>query len=290
MKYDAYLKLTNDNKLNLDIAKLKTDVVIPKQGEGIKLNHDGTLSIDRNVLTSMINVNGLLGLQIARNELIVNENTMSKNLIRLNSNSPLVRRDNNFFELKCDRVSTDTDFVTGVLMVKSSYVMSFINKDINNLTSIMFNFITEPLKKHISINSTLFTTSDNDSYIKLLYNNQGIIFKFNDMFEYYPRIYFSEVIIPTTETILKECVISFYYYKNLSKFIFFVNDVNIYNKTLFLRYVSMFTHQYHNYYLCNNIDNTQSFNGKFYYYSCLQNITEHEAMNLHRYYKYIHNI
>ena len=52
----------------------------------------------------------------------------------------------------------------------------------------------------------------------------------------------------------------------------------------------MFTHQYHIFHLCNNSDNSQSFNGKFYDYSMLQNITESEALNLHEYYKYIHNI
>ena len=46
--------------------------------EGIKLNHDGTLSIDRNSLTSMINVGALSGLQILNNTLLVDEDTMSK--------------------------------------------------------------------------------------------------------------------------------------------------------------------------------------------------------------------
>ena len=92
-----YFKL-NKNKLDLDITKLRTDIVIPKRNEGIKLNHDGTLSIDRNILTSMINVVALSGLQISNNTLLVDEDTMSKNLIRLNSNSPIVRRDNNFFD------------------------------------------------------------------------------------------------------------------------------------------------------------------------------------------------
>ena len=60
---------------------MKTDIVIPKMNEGIKLNHDGTLSIDRNSLTSMINVGALSGLQILNNTLLVDEDTMSKNLI-----------------------------------------------------------------------------------------------------------------------------------------------------------------------------------------------------------------
>ena len=82
-------KLTND-KLDLDITKLKTDIVIPKQNEGSLLNHDGTISLDRNVLTSFINVGSFSGLQSIGNQLIVDEDILSKNLIRLNSNSPIV--------------------------------------------------------------------------------------------------------------------------------------------------------------------------------------------------------
>ena len=49
-------------------------------------------------------------------------------------------------------------------------------------------------------------------------------------------------------------------------------------------------YQYHDFYLGNNADNSQSFYGKFFDYSMLQNVTESEAINLHEYYKYIHNI
>ena len=85
--YNPYIKLTND-KLDLDITKLKTDIVIPKINEGIKLNDDGTLSIDCSVLTTMINIGSLSGLKIVGNELIIDEDMMSKKLIRLYSNQP----------------------------------------------------------------------------------------------------------------------------------------------------------------------------------------------------------
>ena len=127
MAYNPYFKVSN-NQLDLDIAKLKTDIVIPKTNEGIKLNYDGTLSVDKSVLTSFINVGSLSGLKIVGNQLIVDENLMSSNLIRLNSNSSLKRRANNFYEIVYDRVSIDAEFSTGNLMVKSTYVSSILNE------------------------------------------------------------------------------------------------------------------------------------------------------------------
>ena len=125
LAYTQYIKLSSD-KLDLDITKLQRDIVIP--GEGIKLNHDGTLSIDRDVLTSLINVGSLSGLKIVGNELIVDESLMSSNLIRLDSNSSLKRKANNFHEIAYDRISIDADFITGNLMVKSTYVPSIVNE------------------------------------------------------------------------------------------------------------------------------------------------------------------
>ena len=124
LAYTPYFKLSSDNKLDIDITKLKTDIVIPN--EGIKLNHDGTISIDTSVLTSMINVGSLSGLQIMGNQLIVNENLMSSNLIRLDSNSTLKRKANNFYEIECDRISIESDFVSGALKVKDGYIPSII--------------------------------------------------------------------------------------------------------------------------------------------------------------------
>ena len=53
---------------------------------------------------------------------------------------------------------------------------------------------------------------------------------------------------------------------------------------------NLLRHKYHDFYLGNNSDYSQSYNGKMYNFSMLQNITEQEALNLHEYYKYIHNI
>ena len=401
LSYNPYFKLSND-KLDLNITKLQTDIIIPKQNEGIKLNHDGTISIDRSILTSMINVSSLSRLKIVGNQLIVDESLMSSNLIRLDSNSSLKRRANNFYEIVYDRVSIDTDFVSGNLMVKPTYVPSIVNENyiknkvineswfkdtlnfqgpsilkkcalcywdlddessvdktistnviINkfqnhkykfndfyyfvtqdsptyyykhysiakflevitdnyiyfnnttqrikytdifnkttNLKSIMFNFVIEPEKKSIDINSTLFQI-ETDNYIKLLYNNQAIIFKFGDMYKIRPNI-INEVIIPTAESLLnRKNVISIYCTNinntNNEKIIVFVNSNIIYEDSLQIT-TTMFANQYHNFYLCNNNDSSQSFNGKIYIYSMLQNISESEAFNLHEYYKYIHEI
>ena len=128
LDYTPYFQLTN-NKLDININKLQTDIVKPKHNEGIKLNSDGTLSIDRNVLTSMLNVGSLSGLKIINNEIIVDEGLMSSNLIRLNSNSSLKRRDNNFCEVVYDRVSIEADFTTGNLQVKDTYVPSVVTTD-----------------------------------------------------------------------------------------------------------------------------------------------------------------
>ena len=147
-----------------------------------------------------------------------------------------------------------------------------IFKKTSELQSIMFNFIIEAEKKSIDINSTLFSTSDNNSYIKLFYDNQGIIFRIDDMYKSYPSVHFKEIIIPTTDTLLnKQCVISLCCHMNetsLSKIVVFVNDNKIYDST-FLLNGSMSIHQYHEFYLCNYTDNSQSFNGNFYDYSCL---------------------
>ena len=406
LNYDAYFKLTND-KLDIDITKLKTDIVIPKQSEGIKLNHDGTLSIDRDVLTSMINVGSLSGLKIVGNKLIIDEALMGSNLIRLDSNSTLKRRANNFYELELERISIDSDFTTGALKVKDTYVPSVIttdyikNKVVNesyfkdllkfqgpcilkrcalcwwdldieadvdktittnvvinkfqnqkhrfndfyyfttennplyyykhystaifstiishnyiyfnntnqrikytdsfvkkdNLISISFNFVIEPEKKNIDINSTLFQ-SETDNYIKLLYNNQGITYKFGDMYTTPYRTYTNEIVVSTPTTLLNRKNVITIYISGFNdiypeQIIVYVNSHKIHDSTISIgpSIVPSFNRQqYHIFNLCNNNDNSQSFNGKFYDYSMLQNITESEAINLHEYYKYIHNI
>ena len=407
LAYNPYFKISN-NQLDIDINKLMTDIVIPKQNEGIKLNSDETLSIDPSVLTSMINVGSLSGLKILGNQLIIDENIMSANLIRLYNNSTLKRRNNNFYEIVYDRISIDADINTGDLMVKPTYVPSIITNDyiknkivnetwfkdilkfqgpailkrcalcywdiddestvdksistnviinkfqnhkykfndfyyfttqnnpsyhykhysfaifpevvtdnyiyfnntnqkikytdifnkISNLTSFMLNFVIEPEKKTIDINSTIFHTG-NDNYIKLLYNNQGIVFKFGVMVENFTTnaTIHNEIIVPTSETLLnRKNVISFCFNYTQNRVYIIVNSNIIYNNNdlhicgVSTNNTSMLEHQYHDFYIANNHDNTQSFNGKIYDYSMLQNISESEAINLHEYYKYIHNI
>ena len=407
LDYTPYFKLSSDGKLSLDIDKLITDVIIPKQNEGIKLNNDRTLSIDTSVLTSLLNVGSLSALKIVGNTLIVDETEMSKNIIRLNSNSPLKRRSNNYYEVECDRISIDSDFTTGALKVKDTYVPSVVTEDyiknkvinesyfkdmlkfqgpailnrcslcywdlnnvsdvdktigtnsvtinkfhnqkhkfndfyyfttekqpnynykhfsfsvfnyINNdnyiffnntnqkinfvdsflkknqLFSFAFNFIISPEKKTVDINSTLFQSGSYD-YIKILYNNQGIIFRFGDMYNA-SGDYVLESIIPTPTSLLnRKNVITIYFNgindinTNNRKSIVYVNGNKIQDIvfTITPSFIS-YTQQYNNFQLCNNTDNSQSFNGKFYDFSMLQNISVEEMINLHEYYKYIHNI
>ena len=406
LDYDAYFKLTN-NKLDIDITKLKTDIVIPKQNEGIKLNHDGTLSIDTSVLTSLINVSSLSGLKIVNNTIIVDEGLMSSNLIRLNSNSTIKRRANNFYEIECDRVSIDSDFTSGALKVKDTYVPSvvtsdyiknkvqnesyfkdmlkfqgpcilkrcalcwmdlncegdvdksigtnsvIINKlhnqkhrfkdfyyytcensptyhykhytylvftDINNdnhiyfnntnqkmtfvdaflkkndLFSVCFNFVIEPEKKSVDINSTLMSY-DTDNYIKVLYNNQGIVYRFGDMYK--NSNYLLEAIIPTPNSLLNRKNIITVYFSgindtlgNNNKNIVYVNSNKIQDDIITINpsFIDQLQQQYNTFNLFNNINNSQSFYGKFYDFSMLQNLSVQEMINLHEYYKYIHNI
>ena len=84
------------------------------------------------------------------------------------------------------------------------------NKE-SNLTSFAFNFVIEPENKAIDINSTLMEC-ENDNYIKLLYNNQGIIFKFGKMIEDYLTnpTYPNEIIVSTTTMLNKKNVVTFF--------------------------------------------------------------------------------
>ena len=75
----------------------------------------------------------------------------------------------------------------------------------------------------------------------------------------------------------------------MEKIIIFVSSSKIYEDTMEIN-TSLFTHQYHDFYLGKNSDNSQSFYGKYYNYSMFQNISQIEAFNLHEYYKYIHEL
>ena len=407
LSYNEYFKQTNDGKLDLDLNKIQTETVKPS-GTGLQINTDGTFSLN-NKITKLLNLSPLSGLEISGDQLIINEHTLSRNVIRLNTNSPITRDNNNFYKLKIDTISIDSDNNTGSLFVKPTYVPSIITKDyikdkivnetyykdmlkfqapcilrrcglcycdlntvsdvdktintndvtinkfhnqkhkfndyfyfttennptyhykhysfaifpevINdnyiyfnntnqkikytdifnnrlNLSSLVFNFVIEPEKKNIDINSTLIEC-ENDNYIKILYNNQGIIFKFGYMLENYIHnpIHLDEVIVSLPKTLInKKNVLTFFYDLNNTHILIILNNEIIYdNKIIFLFVIehnkdNLLTHKYHDFYLCNNSDDTQSFNGKFYNYSMLQNITEEETRYLHQYYKYIHNI
>ena len=138
------------------------------------MHHDGTLSIDRYVLTSLIDVEALSGLQIVNNELIVNEFEMSRNLIRLNSNSPITRDDTNFYELKIDRSTIDFDFNSGNLKVKDGYVTNTINE------AYVRNYINSTYVKSIINKNYIKDTIVNESWYKdNIYIGEELLRKFS---------------------------------------------------------------------------------------------------------------
>ena len=408
---NQYFKQTNDGQLDLDLNKIQTEIVKPT-GTGLQLNNNGTFSLN-NSISNLSNLSPLSGLEISGGQLIVNEHTLSRNLIRLNSNSPITRDDNNLYELKIDRISVDFDFNTGNLKIKdgyvtnlindtyiknhinSSYIKSIIDKnyikdnilneswykdnykyigksilrrcafcwinledlsmivkntDSSNVTTIskianyrykdkdyfecysnpifefrhyttllfnnivfgnyikfnntnqyitftefytlqtinhyVFNFIFKVEKQTIDINSTLFESNNGKTYIKILYNNQGIIYKINELE--------NEKIVNTSSSLLdKKFNLMIYCQKHLFNMLIvkvYLNGIlisEIVNKNTVY---TMFTETFHQSYLANNQAQTQALNGNLYDFSLLYNITENEAYNLHKYYNYIHNI
>ena len=403
LSYNEYFKQTNDGKLDLDLNKIKIETVKPS-GPGIQINSDGTFSLN-NQITKLLNLSPLSGLEISGDQLIINEHTLSRNVIKLNSNSPITRDNNNFFEIVYDRISIDTDN-KGVLKVKNTYIPSIVTADyiknkvqnelyfkdmlkfqglsilkrgslcywdlnneshvnktirINNVVinkfenekhifndyyyfttenhptyhykhysfeiftdvindnyiyfnntnqkikytdifykqtnfeSLAFNIVFECEKKAVDINSTLMECEDN--YIKLLYNNQGIIFKMGKMINNYINnpTYPNEIIVSLSSTLInKKHILTFYY--DLTKVLIILNSQIVYENNDLILFVNeegkdnLITHKYHNFYIGNNSNNLESYKGKIFDYSMLQNITEQEAINLHEYYKYIHNI
>ena len=73
-------------------------------------------------------------------------------------------------------------------------------------------------------------------------------------------------------------MITFYHNAGPQKTLVIVNNGIMYNKDNLIMSVPMISnHQFHQFYLFTNSDNSKSFNGTFYDFSCLQNITEDEA-------------
>ena len=425
LSYNEYFKQTNDGKLDLDLNKIQTETVKPS-GTGIQINPDGSFSLN-NKITKLLNLSPLSGLEISvSDQLIINEHTLSRNVIRLNSNSPITRDDKNFYNLKLDRISVDFDFNTGNLKIKDGYVTNLINEtyiknhinpsyvksiidknyikdniineswyqDVNifngeellkkyslchmklndlsmvvkytnrsnNITTVskignikykdidyfecfnnivfhyrhysgllfnnnehdnhimfdntnqyvsyvehypsipnnqsaivcLYNFTFEVIKKPVDINSTLWESSDGKSYIKILYNNSGIVYKFNENE--------NEVIINTINLLNKKTTLSIrlmYTFTNFITVIIFL-DGNKINESGSLNAKTVFNNTFKECYLGNNVKegSNQSFYGKMYDFSYLfgvkdnnfHDISESDCLKIHQYYKYIHNI
>ena len=63
----------------------------------------------------------------------------------------------------------------------TSYVEYYLQKPTYHASIVcMFNFVFEVVKKSVDINGTSCESSDGNSYIKILYNNSGIIYRINE--------------------------------------------------------------------------------------------------------------
>ena len=62
-----------------------------------------------------------------------------------------------------------------------SYVEHYPKVQTNQAAMVcMLNFVFEVEKKNVDINSTIWESSDGKSYIKILYNNSGVIYRLNE--------------------------------------------------------------------------------------------------------------
>ena len=146
----------------------------------------------------------------------------------------------------------------------------------------------------MDINSALWESSDGKSYIKILYNNSGIVYEFNENE--------NEVIINTTNLLSKKTTLAI---KLMYSFTSFINvimflDGNKSDESLSINAKTIFNNTFKDCYLENNVKegSNQSFNGKIYNFSYLfgvkdnhfYDINESHCLKIHQYYKYIHEI
>ena len=245
-------------------------------------------------LNNVSHVNKTIGI----NNVIINKFENEKHLFSDNyyyfvtENNPSFHYKHYSFEIFTDVINDNYIYFNNTDQ-KLKYTDIFNKKE--NLTSLAFNFVFEAEKKVVDINSTLMESDNN--YIKLLYNNQAIIFKFGSMIDNVTtnQTFPNEIIVSLSSSLLnKKNILTFYY--GFTNILIILNSQIVYeNNDIFLFVIeagkdNLLTHKYHNFYLGNNSNNSQSFNGKFFNYSMLQNITREESINIHEYYKYIHNI
>ena len=158
----------------------------------------------------------------------------------------------------------------------------------------LYNFSFEVIKKDVDINSTLWESSDGTSYVKILYNNSGIVYKFNENE--------NDVIINTTTLLNKKTTLLLrlmFSFTNFISVIIFLDGNNI-NESGSINAKTIFNNTFKQCYLGNNVKegSNESFNGKMYDFSYLfgvkdnhfHDISESDSLKIHQCYKYIHNI
>ena len=158
----------------------------------------------------------------------------------------------------------------------------------------MFNFLFEVEKKSVDINSTLWESSNGKSYIKILYNNSGIIYKFNENI--------GEFIVNTPSLLNNKTVLSIRFlltFTDLLSVIVYLNNSKIdSDRSTYTK--RMFNNTFQECYLGNNVKegSNQSFNMKMYDFLYLfvvydnsgHDIKESDALKIHEHYYYIYNI
>ena len=129
----------------------------------------------------------------------------------------------------------------------------------------MFNFVFEVEKMSVDINSTLWKSSDGKSYIKILFNNSGVIYRFNENE--------GEIIVNTSSLLNNKTTLSIrllYSFTGLFSVIIYLNGNKIDEQTTF-NSKTILNDTYKECYLGNNVKEgpNQSFNGKLYKFSLL---------------------
>ena len=176
-----------------------------------------------------------------------------------------------------------------------SYVEHYPKIPTNHSSMIcMFNFVFEIEKKNIDINSTLWESSDGKSYIKILYNNSGVVYRLNENE--------SEIIVKTSSLLNKTASLSIRLLYSFTSFVYIIIYLycNKIDEQPTLNGKTILNDTFKQCYLGNNVKegSNQSFNGKYFDFSLLfgvynnlfHNISESDALKINQYYKYIHEI
>ena len=118
IKNDRYFRLIGQNNdiLSIDINKINESIGVCK---GIKKDTNNWLMLDN--VVPYIGLDPINSYLIKQNNMLyVDTTNLGPHIFKLNSNSPIKRRQNNYHEL--DRVSVNSDFATEAIHVKSGCI------------------------------------------------------------------------------------------------------------------------------------------------------------------------